>query len=345
MVLGADGRRPGGGKVVAVAVALAAVALASCGAARPRAPAAPAIADRLAPAIADRFAPAALLADVAWLCDPARRGRGSATPDALAAAEHIAAEMADIGLEVVEQPLPGGGRNVIGILRGDDRAVLVTAHHDHLGMDAVGRVYPGADDNASGVAVMLALARDAADRRDGAGGSRSGYRHTLIFASFDAEEIGLLGSAEYLARPVWPLDRTIAVVNFDMVGRNFFEAGVDRPAAVAVIGLEDHAGARVVVEELAAVHGLSLIVAPARLLEVFGFAARTDDWRFRRQGLVAIHFSTGLHDDYHRPTDRPERLVPGQMACIGRTAAGLLRYLAEARVPKGAGKRSVGGRR
>ncbi len=267
---------------------------------------------------ADPFAPGSMMADVEWLCAPARRGRGTGTPDAAAAADYVAGELAAAGLEVMRQKVVGASDNVIGILRGDDRAVLVAAHHDHLGVDGWGRVYPGADDDASGVAVMLALARDAARHR---------FTHTILFISFAAEEEGLLGSAAYIARPVWPLDRTLAMINFDMVGRRFFESGVDRPATVAVIGLEDHTGAREVVERVARSVGLDPIPAPARLVEVFGFGARTDDWRFRREGVVAIHFSTGFHDDYHRPTDTPERLVPGQMARVARTAAGLLRYL------------------
>ena len=73
--------------------------------------------------------------------------------------------------------------------------------------------------------------------------------------------------------------------------------------------------------------GLHLIIAPARLLEVFGSALRTDEWRFRRVGVRAIHFSTGYHDDYHEPTDTPDKLIPGQMSRIARAAAALLAHL------------------
>ena len=266
------------------------------------------------------------MADVEWLCAAEREGRGSNRRGARVAAAYVEAEFRELGLEVVRQEVSGASANIIGILRGDAEAIVVSAHHDHLGV-AGGQLYPGADDNASGVAVVLALARDAA--------RRANYAHTIVFVSFAAEEVGLVGSAAYIANPAWPLDHTLAVINFDMVGRNFFESGIDRANTAAVIGLEDHAGARVVTERVARQVGLELVIAPARLVEAFGFAMRTDDWRFRRRGLVAIHFSTGFHADYHSPTDIPGHLVPGQIERVARTARGLLAFLAGGREPGG----------
>ncbi len=265
------------------------------------------------------FDPASMMRDVEWLCAKERRGRGSFTADSRAAAEYVASAFRAAGLEVVRQSVMGGAVNVVGILRGGDRAVIVSAHHDHVGVDLLGRMYPGADDNASGVAVLLALARDAAKRR---------FEHTILFISFGAEEEGLVGSGAYVTDPIWPLDRTVAVINFDMVGRNFFESGANRERTCGVIGVEDREDTRRVLNRVAAEVGLHLVVAPARLLEVFGYALRTDEWRFRRLGIPSIHFSTGYHDDYHQPTDTPDKLIPEQMSRIARTAAGLLSYLA-----------------
>jgi len=302
---------------------LAVLVLVACGgkpAAQRTAPSGgPAPAAEPAPRARGPFEPAAMMADVEWLCAAERRGRGSFTADSAAAAEYVAGAMEAAGLEVIRQSVMGRSVNVIGILRGDDQAVVVSAHHDHVGVDALGRMYPGADDNASGLAVLLALVRDAAHRH---------FEHTILFISFGAEEEGLIGSGVYVTDPIWPLDRTLAAVNFDMVGRNFFEAGADREHTCAVIGLESHGDARHALEHAADEVGLHLVVAPARLLEVFGYALRTDDWRFRRAGIPAIHFSTGFHDDYHEPTDTPDKLVPEQMSRIARTAAGLLAYLA-----------------
>jgi hypothetical protein len=272
----------------------------------------------------DPLSTAALLIDVAWLCDPARRGRGSLQPGGVRAADYVAAEFRRIGLEVRRQKVVGSAENIIGVKPGasaaDEQAVIVSAHYDHLGIDDHGVIYPGADDNASGVAVLLAIARVAA---------AVPTRHTILFISFGAEEPGLLGSGAYVYEPVWPLALTRGVINFDMVGRNFFEAGVRREAAVGVVGLEADSGARIAVERAASQVGLAIVPAPARLMELFSLHDRTDDWWFRRQNIVSIHFSTGYHEDYHQASDTPDKLVPRQMERIARTALGLLWYLAE----------------
>jgi Zn-dependent M28 family amino/carboxypeptidase len=301
------------------ALLAAAFALSACGGgARGVVAAAPV---PVAPPAPDPFDPEALMADVRALCADELAGRGSFQPGGVAAAHHVAGELERLGYEVILQPIDDGAVNVIALRRAGPRAILVSAHYDHLGVDADGTVYPGADDNASGVAVLLALARHAAARR---------YRDTLVFVAFGAEEVGLVGSAAYMVDPAWPLDQTEAVINFDMVGRDFFEAGAAQPAAASVIGLGSHDGARRAVVAAAARAGLTLVIVPARLLEVFGFDDRTDEWWFRRRGVPAIHFSTGMHRDYHRPSDTPDRLVPEQMARVARTAAGLLDDLAGA---------------
>src|SRR4029077_8580098 len=118
----------------------------------------------------------------------------------------------------------GTARNVIGLLPGTDpalraQAIVIGAHYDHLGRggetsmapDQVGHVHPGADDNASGTSVVLALARAFA--------AAGGAPRTLVFAAFSAEELGLLGSAEYVRRPPLPIDKTVLMVNLDMIGR------------------------------------------------------------------------------------------------------------------------------
>jgi hypothetical protein len=274
----------------------------------------------LPPPAEDPLAASALLADVHWLCDPARAGRGSYQPGAVAAADYMARAFEEAGLEVVRQPIVDGGiDNVIGIKRAGPDAVLVSAHYDHLGVDASGRVFPGADDNASGAAVLLGLARTAATRS---------YRRTLLFAAFGAEELGLVGSGVYVAKPVWPLERTSAVLNFDMVGRNFFEWGARREATAAIVGLERHPKLLAAARRAAGEAGLDLVAVPAHLVELFGFEDRTDEWWFRRRGMLAIHMSTSLHDDYHEPSDTPDRLVPAQLERVARTSAGLLDVLA-----------------
>jgi len=72
------------------------------------------------------------------------------------------------------------------------------------------------------------------------------------------------------------------------------------------------------------------VAVPAHLVELFGFQDRTDDWWFRRRGVLAIHFSTSLHEDYHQPSDTADKLVPSQLEGVARASAGLLDYLASA---------------
>ena len=262
-----------------------------------------------------------LMDDARWLCDPARAGRGSFQPAALVTAGYVETVFRDAGLEVSRQPIRDGAVNVIGIRRAADpdgaQAVLVSAHYDHLGVDDAGTVFPGADDNASGTAVLLALARHGAARP---------FRKSVVYVAFGAEETGLEGSAAYVRAPPWPLADTVAVINFDMVGRNFFELGSGKEATAAAV-TEDLALFAAAARS-AGDAGLLLIRTPPRALQIFGSDFRTDEWMFRAYGVRAIHFSTGIHEDYHQPTDTVDRLVPAQMVRIAATAAGLIDALA-----------------
>src|SRR5262249_15204746 len=138
--------------------------------------------------------------------------------------QSVAVPGTSMRLEVTLVRARGTTANVVGLLRGTDprlaqEAIVIGAHYDHLGRggegslapDEVGTIHPGADDNASGTAAVLALARAFA-----AGG---GAPRTLVFVAFGAEEMGLLGSEHYVRHPAVPLDRTALMVNFDMVGR------------------------------------------------------------------------------------------------------------------------------
>jgi Zn-dependent M28 family amino/carboxypeptidase len=195
---------------------------------------------------------------------------------------------------------------------------MISAHHDHLGVKD-GAMYRGADDNASGMAVLLGIARAAQFRT---------YKHTILFVSFGAEEDGLVGSGVYVKDPVWPLDKTRGLINFDMVGRNFFETGADQPSTVAVVGLEDTPRVRGTARAAADKVAMNMIEVPARLLELFQLHDRTDDWWFRRQNIASIHFSTGLHQDYHQVSDTPEKIIPLQLERIAYIASAVLDEMA-----------------
>jgi len=200
--------------------------------------------------------------------------------------------------------------NVIGVLPGTDpalsaEAIVIGAHFDHLGR--VGDVtHAGADDNASGTAVALGLARAFA--------AAGGAPRTLILALFSGEEIGLLGSAHYVRQPAWPLARTAAMLNFDMVGRmrddKLHVGGVDSAAALRSALLES--GRAVAVD-------LVLRGTPY---------SPSDHSSFYGAGVPVLFFFTGLHDDYHRATDTADRINADGMAKVARVAIGVVERLA-----------------
>ena len=200
--------------------------------------------------------------------------------------------------------------NVIGILPGVDpalasEAVVVGAHYDHLGrVDGV--VYPGADDNGSGTAVVLGLARAFA--------AAGGAGRTLVFAFFGAEELGLIGSRHYVNRPAVPLDRTVGMVNFDMVGRL-----QGRPLNVG--GGDSGSRLRGLVSDAAQADGVTL--------EVNGSPyGPSDHSRFYAAAVPVLFFYTGSHSDYHRPSDTADKIDATGMARVASVGARVIERLA-----------------
>jgi aminopeptidase YwaD len=219
------------------------------------------------------------------------------------------------------------GANVVGVLPGTDPAladetILIGAHYDHLGrVDGV--VYPGADDNASGTAVVLGLARAFA--------AAGGTGRTLVVALFGAEELGLIGSGHYVNRPPVPLARTVTMLNFDMVGRlrDRLDVGGDASGS----------GLRALVTEAAKREGINADLHGSP----FG---PSDHSRFYEAGIPVLFFHTGSHRDYHRPTDTADKIDAGGMARVAAVAARVIERLAAeprpvyAKVPQPARRRS-----
>jgi aminopeptidase YwaD len=228
--------------------------------------------------------------------------------------------------------------NVIGVLPGTDparagEAIVIGAHYDHLGR-MEGAVYPGADDNASGTAMVLGLARVFA--------AAGGAPRTLVFALFSGEELGLLGSGHYVRHPTIPIERTIMMVNFDMVGRM-------RDGRVTASGVGSGEGFRALVTSTAATERLTLSLRDSP-------HGPSDHVRFYSAGVPVIFFTTEIHPDYHKPTDTADRINTAGMAQIGGVATRLLDGLASAprpvyarvapssrRAPEAAGAQPAGG--
>ena len=228
-----------------------------------------------------------------------RRAPASTTPAGPRVEIRVALETAD-----------RSAANVIGILPGTDpaladEAVVLGAHYDHLGLTN-GAVHPGADDNASGTAVVVGLARAFA-----AAGPRA---RTLVFALFGAEEMGLVGSGRYVTAPAVPMARTAAMLNFDMVGRL-------RDGKLTVAGVESGVGLREVVNETVRAAGLSVTLRDSPY-------GPSDHSQFYGAGAPVLFFHTGPHADYHRPGDTADKIDAAGMARIAALGAAIAERLA-----------------
>lgn len=216
----------------------------------------------------------------------------------------------------------GGAANVVAILPGTDprlrgEAVVVGAHYDHLGRggegslapDLIGTVHPGADDNASGTAAVMALARAFA--------ASGGAPRTLVFIAFGGEELGILGSTHYVRHPAFPLDKTVLMVNLDMVGRL-------RDGKLYVGGVDSGVGLRGVVTEAAKGLALELRGDPF---------ASSDHAAFYPAGRPVLFLFTGAHGDYHRPTDTWDKVNATGLEAVTAFAARVVAVVAAEPTP------------
>ncbi len=255
-----------------------------------------------------------------------RRGEGARKTAALLIREFERLKLEPMfqGKYVQEIPAaePGRiqGRNVGGLIRGSDPAirddwVIVSAHFDHLGMS--GEVlYPGADDNASGVAMMLEVARSIA-------GASAPPRRTIAFIGFDLEEVGLFGSRYFVAHPPVPLERVALFITADMIGRSL--AGICE-RHVFVLGTEHTPALRPWIEEAAKEKPLAVGLLGSDLLVL----NRSDYGPFRNRRVPYLFFSTGENPRYHSPEDRPETLDYSKLAAISQVIHALTVKVANA---------------
>lgn len=237
-----------------------------------------------------------------------RRGAGAArTSRHLAAAFerlHLKPAFGDSYYQSIPSLLTQGtskasiiGRNVGAILPGSDPQlkdewILLSAHYDHLGKQ--GKVlYPGADDNATGVAMLLEVAEYFALHKEKP-------RRTIAFISFDQEETGLRGSMYFAAHPPMPLRKLKACLVADMLGRSMANV---MDEYVFVMGSERSTRLRQLVENTTPPRGLKIGRLGADLV-----GTRSDYGPFRDRDVPFLFFSTGQHRDYHSPSDLPERI-------------------------------------
>ncbi|MBI4879323.1 MAG: M20/M25/M40 family metallo-hydrolase [Planctomycetes bacterium] len=239
-------------------------------------------------------------------------GPGEAIP-ALRAASALAAslvEAAEQGGEIAVAVAREGASvsaNVVGVLEGSDpilrnEYVLVGAHYDHVGRNDLGKIYNGADDNASGVAGVLELAGALASLP-------RAPRRSVIFAAWGAEERGLIGSQAFARDPPVPLEQIAACINLDMISRN-------DARLVEVVHASDDL--LLLAEEAAARHGLAPKAGLAFLL------AASDSLPFVQNEVPTLFLFTGMHADLHAPTDDAGRIDSDKAARVARTALAVL---------------------
>jgi len=172
--------------------------------------------------------------------------------------------------------------------------------------DRTGEIHNGADDNASGVAALIEIARAAS-------ADPSRFPRSLVFIAFAGEERGLLGSAYYTNHPSVPLSDTLAMVNLDMIGR--------LRGRVEVGGLASASSLRADVDTAAKTAGIDAQPGGPG-------AGRSDDSSFLDKRIPSLHFFTGFHDDYHAPGDDWPRIDAAGTARVATLALELAARLA-----------------
>jgi len=217
--------------------------------------------------------------------------------------------------------------NVLASLAGGDRAqeiVVIGAHYDHIGEapddecgearkdGVVDKICNGADDNASGTAMVLELAR---------AWKQSGRtpRRTIVFTHFAGEELGVLGSKALVDKPPFELARVVAMINLDMVGRL-------GPKGLAIGGLGSSEAWLPLLDEVGAA-GLEILYEGST-------ATRSDHASFYRKDIPVLFFFTGTHADYHRPGDTVDKINLAGMLGIGQIVTGVMQRLGDGREVK-----------
>ncbi|MDB5386602.1 MAG: peptidase [Planctomycetaceae bacterium] len=187
-------------------------------------------------------------------------------------------------------------KNVVGVLPGNgvraDETIVVGAHYDHLGMGSMGslsfsakkEIHNGADDNGSGTASLIEVARELKLRNQA-----QPLPRRVVFIAFTAEESGLIGSEKYLRDPLVPIKDTIAMLNMDMVGRL-------RNEKLTVYGTGTATEFTPLIDQLASKYQFKLVKKP-------GGQGPSDHASFYQRKIPVLHFFTGLHKQYHRPDD------------------------------------------
>jgi hypothetical protein len=208
--------------------------------------------------------------------------------------------------------------NIIAIIEGTDlkdEVVVISSHYDHIGFDDFGNVCNGADDNGTGTSATMRIAKAFKDAEKA--GIKS--KRTLVFIHFSGEEKGLLGSTYYASSPLYPMDKTIANLNIDMIGRT--DNQHTNPNYVYLIGSDKiSSDLDKICKEVKSTYeyNINLDYTYNKPNEPNRFYYRSDHYNFAKFGVPVVFFFTGVHEDYHKHTDTAEKIDYEKLETISR---------------------------
>ncbi|MCK4908386.1 MAG: M20/M25/M40 family metallo-hydrolase [Planctomycetes bacterium] len=219
------------------------------------------------------------------------------------------ASRVSLQVDITEQTV-AHTNNVIGILPGEKQETLVIgAHYDHLGADKDGDIFPGANDNASGIAGILELARVLAKNK---------HRRTIVFVAFGAEEWGLFGSRYYTNNPLVPVKRTVAMLNMDAIGRP------RQSGQMYAIGVKFNPK---LYELIKKVNKSVRLTIKDNIDFVFKFGS--DHYSFHQKKIPSMDFNTGPFADEHTVGDTADKVQPEMVAAVCQLVLGVARQIAD----------------
>jgi len=260
------------------------------------------------------------------LADDTLEGREAGSRGSYAAANYIIAALSKQGLlpagdsKSYFQSFRGTSRNILAYLPGSDpklkdEFVVIGAHYDHVGYGRsnnsygpIGYIHNGADDNASGTSGLMEII-------DGVKQMDTLPKRSILFCFWDAEESGLHGSKHWLAAPTLPLDKVKFYINMDMIGRL-------RKSRVEVYGTRTASGLRTLVSQQNNLAGLDIDFT-------WKLKEDSDHYPFFARSIPILMFHTGLHEDYHRPSDDIEKLDVDGMKRVAQVTLLTLLELAD----------------
>lgn len=270
------------------------------------------------------------------LASDSLHGREAGSEYARMASEYIIRQWKEIGIEPYMensylQPFNDGEyRNIIGIINGNDSVlkneyIVIGAHYDHLGykkQDGETIIYNGADDNASGVAILTELARKLKN-------DQQKLNRSIILVAFDAEEIGLVGSTYFVDNPIVPLENIKLMLSVDMVGW-FKTSGEVKYSGSGTI----HNGKNILLNEELIPQGLNVV---AQKFETSVFTA-TDTQAFAMKGIPTLAVTTGLKSPYHKPEDDADLIDYDGMELITEHLKNVIKTVSQDNEYKASGK-------